>query len=444
MPGTTVGAYTGELTAGTEVSSTYEGRHLTLLETELIHPFRASGLVNKGDPVIICNAAVVAERGNAVGVALATATAITDYIAIDTEGIWNLPFFAYDDTGGGSAIVAGDPLYIHDGSTGGVGALGTGDATISKRRNNITQMPFGYALGAAVATATGQMAIKVHWDPIAHWLLDDELLLFGFGAANDADMTLGFNGTDLVMLPVVSDGPEFAIGDGTSLLDMSWYGTAAGNFLRFDASANELYNEGVAVRIPEDEVLEFGAPDHTFSWTGQEIEISGDRVTGGDGDYYRVLHVSSGVTLGAVDRWGTISCYTTMGGAVATATSAFAGSFSLVQETVQVTGFFGAVMAEIKNEADNCATACALFCRWDNDSNVGFGGVMHSFIRFEDNSGGLPVQCLFELYGMDASNAASATAIVCQMGNATTCSHVIKISIGGVPYWVMMDSTPPA
>jgi len=181
MPGTTVGVYAGQLTAGTEVSSTYEGRHVTVLETELIHPFRASGFVNKGDPVIICNAAVVANRGNAVGVALSTATALTDYIAIDTEGIWNLPFFAYDDTGGGSAIVAGDPLYIHDGSTGGVGALGTGDATISKRRNNTTQIPFGYALGTATATSTGQMAIKVHWDPIAHWLLDTEPLFFGDG-----------------------------------------------------------------------------------------------------------------------------------------------------------------------------------------------------------------------------------------------------------------------
>jgi len=167
MPGTTVGVYAGEQTAGTEVSSTYEGRHLTVLETELIHPFRASGLVNKGDPVIICNAAAVAERGNAVGIALATATAITDYIAVDTEGIWNLTVFSYDDTGGGSAIVAGDPLYIHDGSTGGVGALGTGDATISKRKSVVTQIPFGYALGALVGAGTGQIAIKVHWDPVA-------------------------------------------------------------------------------------------------------------------------------------------------------------------------------------------------------------------------------------------------------------------------------------
>jgi len=204
----------------------------------------------------------------------------------------------------------------------------------------------------------------------------------------------------------------------------------------------------IAHWVGEDAPLQFGgsavAPVHSMMYTGEEIDLSGDRTTGGDADYYRVFHVSSGATLGAGDRWGTISCYTVLSGAAAAATSAFGGSFSLAQVTKQVTGFMGAVMAEIKNEADNCNTACALFCRWDNDSNVGFGGVMHSFIRFEDNSSGINVQCLFELYNMDATTAASATEIVCAMGNATTCSHVIKISIGGIPYWIMMDSTPPA
>ena len=40
MTGVTVGRYPGDQTAGTQVSSTYEGRYLTFLETELIHPYR--------------------------------------------------------------------------------------------------------------------------------------------------------------------------------------------------------------------------------------------------------------------------------------------------------------------------------------------------------------------------------------------------------------------
>lgn len=171
MPGVGIGVYdgyAGVLHAGEEVSSTYEGRHITVLESELIHPNHlAAGvnLVQKGDPVIICNTGVPANRGRAVGVALATATAATDLIAIDTEGIWQLPVSSYTDGAVGSAIVAGDPLYIHDESLAAAGALGLGDALISKIRNLVTQIPFGYALGTMVAAGTGTIAVKVHWDP---------------------------------------------------------------------------------------------------------------------------------------------------------------------------------------------------------------------------------------------------------------------------------------
>jgi len=165
MPGTTVGVYEGELTAGTEVSSTYEGRHLTVLETELIHPFRASGFVNKGDPVVLCDAGVPGTYGRAVGVALSTATALTDYIAVDTEGIWNLTVYAENDDGD-IAIEIGDPLFIRAGELpGAADADGTGDGEISKIQDSHTQVPFGFALGSMVAGGSGVIAVKVHFDP---------------------------------------------------------------------------------------------------------------------------------------------------------------------------------------------------------------------------------------------------------------------------------------
>ena len=86
----------------------------------------------------------------------------------------------------------------------------------------------------------------------------------------------------------------------------------------------------------------------------------------------------------------------------------------------------------------------SLFLRWDNDAASGFGGVQHSFIRIQDNSSQTHCQALFDLYGMDATTGASATEIVCAAGAATAASHVIRIVANGVPYWIMMDSTPPA
>ena len=67
--------------AGNEISSTHEGRYITLEEMYLQHPIHADGLVDKGDPVAFWDGA---------GVALKSAESNTDHIPIDTEGIWRL------------------------------------------------------------------------------------------------------------------------------------------------------------------------------------------------------------------------------------------------------------------------------------------------------------------------------------------------------------------
>lgn len=152
MPGVGIGIYPGQGTAGDEISSTYEGRHLTFPETSLAHPTpaEADGLVNKGMPVVVHTAG-----GDIVGVALKSAVANTDLIAIDTEGIWMLAVQAVDDWGG-SAIAVGDALYINDVD---------GTCTITKRIDPEANTLFGYALGSVVESGTGQICVKVHWGP---------------------------------------------------------------------------------------------------------------------------------------------------------------------------------------------------------------------------------------------------------------------------------------
>jgi len=132
---------------GEEISSTYEGRHITLLESDLIHPTHADGFVDKGDP--ICSAT---GHPAIVGVAFKSAAAATDLIAIDTEGIWNLDVVAVDDAGN-SAVAGGDCIYIN-----------TTTAVLSKISNGATQRPFGYALGIITGGATNAIAVKVHFD----------------------------------------------------------------------------------------------------------------------------------------------------------------------------------------------------------------------------------------------------------------------------------------
>jgi hypothetical protein len=131
--------------AGEEISSTYEGRHLSVLESAMVHPTHADGFVDGGDPVLIGN--------ETVGVAFTSASAATDYIAVDTEGIWALVVLGTDD-GGNSAVAEGDEIYINRTT-----------AVLSKISNFATHQPFGYALSPADAgSTTTVVAVKVHFD----------------------------------------------------------------------------------------------------------------------------------------------------------------------------------------------------------------------------------------------------------------------------------------
>jgi len=131
---------------GEEISSTYEGRHLTLLEGDLIHPTHTDGFVNKGDPICCDTGDEII-----VGVAFIDGAAVTTRIPIDTEGIWVLDVVAANDAGN-VAVVGGDAIYIN---------ITTG--ILSKIVNGATQRFFGYALGLIDSGSTEAIAVKVHF-----------------------------------------------------------------------------------------------------------------------------------------------------------------------------------------------------------------------------------------------------------------------------------------
>lgn len=158
MPSEGIGVYPGSLTAkeNDEVSSTYEGRHLTFKASDITG--QEHDLVTKGHPVVIGE--------HIVGVAFMTEVLGSDLIPIDTEGIWNLMVYPKDDLGA-IDVDAGDELWINK-----------SNAEISKIRNSVTHTRFGYALGT-VTTVVGNevIAVKVHWDG------DDELEQIGLTGA---------------------------------------------------------------------------------------------------------------------------------------------------------------------------------------------------------------------------------------------------------------------
>jgi len=149
-------------TAGDEASSTYEGRHLTVLESELVHPYHAAdGLVDKGDPVIVGDPTLGA---CSVGVAFKSAAAATDKIAVDTEGIWYLNVLGKESdgtiNGHAHALSLGDPIYIQK-------VPSTSVYLLSGQDDPSDFIPFGYVLGDVTSSLTVPtlVAVKVHWAP---------------------------------------------------------------------------------------------------------------------------------------------------------------------------------------------------------------------------------------------------------------------------------------
>jgi len=127
--------YNPYASAGEEVSSTGEGRHVYVQEVVLIHADPGDGLVDKGQPVAFWDG---------VGVALKSATSTSDNIPIDTEGIWRLSVVAT------AAVNVGQALYITE------GGLVTDDPTNA-------WAVIGYSLQAISGAGTEVIAVKVHW-----------------------------------------------------------------------------------------------------------------------------------------------------------------------------------------------------------------------------------------------------------------------------------------
>jgi len=129
---------------GDEISSTYEGRHITLYADNLQHGNLT--VVTKGYPVWWGD--------TGVGVAFATQVlGENPLIAVDTEGIWCQDVYAFDAIQN-SDVAPGDQLFIND--TTGV---------ISKNNDMAVGRPFGYALGTITGGNEESIAVKVHWDP---------------------------------------------------------------------------------------------------------------------------------------------------------------------------------------------------------------------------------------------------------------------------------------
>lgn len=132
-----------------------EGKIVTLLASQLVHPAHAAGntyttlvgaqqgltvpinQVEGGDPVVC---------GQLVGVACFDALQATDNVTFMTAGVFSVSVVGVN-AGGNVAVAIGDQLFI--------------DPATAQVDKKIANVPFGIALGAVNSGATAVIAVKL-------------------------------------------------------------------------------------------------------------------------------------------------------------------------------------------------------------------------------------------------------------------------------------------
>ncbi len=256
------GGYPLGLDVGDQVSSTYEGRHVTVLESLMTHPTHTDGFVDAKDPVVV---------GDMVGVAFTSAAAATDYIVIDTEGLWALSVVATDDAGA-SAVVQGDELYIN-----------TTTAIISKISAVATQRHFGLAQSPIDAGTTAVITVKVHFDPqSADQAVEQEIWVSKFGDdANDGSVLFPYLTITAAMAAVTATRKVIYVNVGTytEAATVDWAAFSGVSLIGLGAQFNTIIGTAAG-----DEVIAVapGVQASTFELTIENIHLDHD-TTGLDG-----------------------------------------------------------------------------------------------------------------------------------------------------------------
>ena len=256
--------------AGDEASSEYQGRYITVEESYLTHPYHSDGFVDKGDPCIIGDG----EFAGLVGVAMKDAEAATDWITIDTEGIFFLNVLGRisDGTSDGiaTALKTGDPVSIMRTPSTNTTVL-TGESDWSHFA------PFGYLLGNVTAHVTTPTvaAVKVHASPRTK----DGQLDFGSGSTAAGNMLL--EGSTTVRRSVAVRGcfaPETLLTAGEQIHGMN---------LRI---VDNLIATGGEITCAELKAVRDEATDASVS-AATALKLNVDNKNGGIAPYCRALDI---------------------------------------------------------------------------------------------------------------------------------------------------------
>ena len=162
-------------------------------------------------------------------------------------------------------LISGDVLTLKP-ATDDTGYLAIGDGT-----NDMDVKWFGGTSAKYVLFDVGN--VRVTFDDVDLMLGDNDILQLG----DAADVAIKWNATNLQILPVADDTGAIHIGDGTTDMDLKWFGSTTAKYVEFNVGDVVVNFEDVDLRFGDNDELRFGdgtGGDVVVKWNATYLEAT--------------------------------------------------------------------------------------------------------------------------------------------------------------------------
>lgn len=174
---------------------------------------------------------------------------------------------------GGATTAAGDFTFSYDGTDFNLEAAAANDLYRMGETTHFDLVIHGATNTNEVTFDTDDSALLCIFDGFDLRMNDDDVLRFG----DSSEFTVEYDedGTDNLIMLAANANDAVQIGDGTTGTDLKMMGATSGDFVLFDASADELFFEDCDLKINEGAQIEFAVADNSVDWT---IDVSTDEI----------------------------------------------------------------------------------------------------------------------------------------------------------------------
>ncbi len=172
---------------------------------------------------------------------------------------------------GGATTAAGDFTFSYDGTDFNLEAAAANDAYRMGETTHFDLIIHGATNTNEVTFDTDDSALSCTFDGFSLIMNDNDIL--NLGDSKEFAIYYDEAGTDNLIIVALNANDAVQVGDGTTGTDFKAMAATSGDFLLFDASADELFFEDVDLKINEGAQIEFAVADNSIDWT---IDVSTD------------------------------------------------------------------------------------------------------------------------------------------------------------------------